>query len=317
MRIPVKVALVMAVGLAAMSSASILIRNAQAQHVPSLVIAAYRLGLASLALSIPAVRQQSWKDYAKLGMRTGGLLIASGVFLGLHFAAWITSLAHTSVLSSVVLVASTPLWIGLVSPLFLKETAQSVAWVGIGVAMVGGAVIGLSDLKNASMQTGWGDLLALSGAMFAAVYLMIGRRVRARLHLIAYIWIVYGVAALFLLGWVWTAGLPLTGYSADAYLWLGALALVPQLIGHSAANYGVRYLPATLVGVTTVGEPVGSSILAFVFLAELPTALQLCGGALILLGIVLVFVAGSQGAAIPESGEPNSGKPDVSLPVER
>src|SRR5690242_918572 len=101
----------MGVGILAMSSASIMIRWAQQQNVPSLVIAAYRLTVATAALTLPAMRQRAWRDYAKLQGREVAILALSGILLGFHFASWITSLDQTSVLSSVVLVTTTPLWI--------------------------------------------------------------------------------------------------------------------------------------------------------------------------------------------------------------
>ncbi len=282
-----KVGLIITVGIVAMSSASIFVRLAQRDGVPSLVIAAYRLSLATVVLSIPAASQRVWTDYAKLDRLTLGLLVVSGALLGMHFATWISSLAQTSVLSSVVLVSSTPVWIGLASPIVLKEQTSGLTWTGIAIALFGSLVIGLVDLGSSVIQARWGDLLALLGAMFAAAYLMIGRSVRSRLPLTAYVWVVYGTAALLLLGWVWVAGLPVTGYQPRAYLWLVMLALIPQLIGHTAANYSVRHLPATLVGISTLGEPIGSTVLALIVLDQIPQRLQLIGGILILIGIAL------------------------------
>lgn len=288
---PLQLLGILAIGVLAMSSASILIRWAQAENVPSVVIAAYRLTIATLALSIPAIRLRAWQDYAKLRISEVGLLLLSGILLGLHFATWITSLAHTSVVSSVVLVTTTPLWIGLASPLVLRERAARVTWLGIAFAMAGGSIIGLTDSAGNTVSTAWGNVLALSGAVLMAGCLMIGRSVRARLRLIAYLWLVYGTAALLLITLAVGSGLPLTGYSAPAVGWMVALGLVPQLIGHTAANYAVRHLSATLVGVAILGEPAGSTVLAMLLLDEWPTLAQIVGGGLILAGIVLASVA--------------------------
>jgi drug/metabolite transporter (DMT)-like permease len=279
--------IIMAVGVIAMSSASIFIRWALVEGVPPLGIAAYRLTIATLVLTIPMLRQRAYQDYAKLEPRQWMLLVGSGVLLALHFAAWITSLANTSVLSSVVLVTTTPLWIGMASPLLLHEHSPKTVWVGLVVAMFGGALIGLADLSGTATLTGWGDLLALCGAVFAAGYLMIGRGVRAHLSFVAYVWLVYGVAAVVLICWALLARTPLTGYSMRALLWLAAVALIPQLIGHTAANYVLRHVSATLVGISVLGEPIGSAALAIVFLGEHPGTFQLIGGAVILAGIGL------------------------------
>jgi drug/metabolite transporter (DMT)-like permease len=116
---------------------------------------------------------------------------------------------------------------------------------------------------------------------------MIGRRLRARISLVPYIFIIYSVAALALIIYMLSAGQTPFGYRPITYLWLLCLALIPQLIGHSTYNWALRYMPASLVSVTTLGEPIGSAILAFFILSESPSALTLIGGVLILAGIYL------------------------------
>lgn len=283
--------IILAIGVIAMSSATIFIRLAQGEGVPSIAIAAYRMVIAALAITVPAVSQRAWTAYRRLSGREVGLLILAGVLLGMHFAVWITSLAHTSVVSSVVLVTTTPLWAGLASQLILKERTPSLLWGGMALAIVGGAIIGLADWSGGQSSTMFGNALALSGAFLMAGYLIIGRSVRERLPLVPYLWIVYGAAAALLIAWSLAGGLPLTGYSPVALVWLLALGLIPQLIGHTAANYAVRYVSATFVGVTILGEPIGSTILAMIVLNEWPTPLQLLGGTLILSGIVLASLA--------------------------
>ncbi|NDJ63154.1 MAG: DMT family transporter, partial [Chloroflexi bacterium] len=132
-----------------------------------------------------------------------------------------------------------------------------------------------------------GGGLALAGAMAVAVYLVIGRTVRAKLSLLPYIWLVYGVAAVFLTVLLPVTGTPLTGYSPDGYLWILVLALVPQLIGHSSFNYALRYVSATYVGVATQLEPISSAIAAFILLGEVPLELQIYGSGLVLVGVTL------------------------------
>lgn len=291
MRQPVKLALILLIGVLAMSSASILIRWALADGAPPLVIAAYRLATASVALALPAIRQRAWKDYTKLGVRLIATLTLSGILLCLHFATWVTSLMHTSVISSVVLVTTTPLWIGLAAPIVLRERTPRLTWIGILLAMGGGSIIGLADGSGASGSAGWGNLLALLGAVFGAGYLMIGRGVRERLPLVAYLWWVYGTAAVLLVGWSLLAGLPLIGYLPVTVAYMVALGLIPQLVGHSAANYALRHLSASFVAVVILGEPIGSTLLAILLLGEWPRPLQVVGGALTLAGILLASLA--------------------------
>ncbi len=302
------------VGILAVSTASIFVRYAQ-EDVPSLVIAMYRLSLATLFLA-PAALFGDRQVLRALGRDDLKLISLSGVFLAFHFAAWITSLQFTSVASSVVLVTTTPLWVALVSPLVLGERLTRRAATGMFLALAGGIIIGLSDacrmeagglvcLSTNDLANGgalWGNFLALVGAWMAAGYLLVGRKVRAKLPLIPYVFLVYGVAALVLVGlvlasyaWLHTRGLAagmtvrdvFFGYPLQAFVWLVLLAAVPQLLGHSIFNWALAYLPATFVAVTLLGEPVGSTILAYFLLEEAPTAPKMIGAILILAGILL------------------------------
>ena len=141
----------------------------------------------------------------------------------------------------------------------------------------------------------WGDLLALLGGVFGAGYIIIGRKLRAFTSLPVYTFSVYGIAGVILLIIVLLARLPLTGYQPGTYLWFLLLAVIPQLLGHSSINWGLKYLPAAFVAVVMLSEPVGSSIMAVFLLDEIPTITMMIGGVLILLGIGLAsWVRSSQ-----------------------
>ncbi len=283
-------------GVLAVSTAAIFIRYAQTD-VPSLVIAAVRLTLAALLLA-PVALTRHRDELTRLSRHDLGLGLLAGIFLSLHFATWITSLEYTSVASSVVLVSTTPLWVALLSPLVLRESITRMTILGLALALLGGVVVGLSN--TCSWQNGlicppsaeflqgktlWGNFLALAGAWMGAGYLLIGRRLRAQTSLIPYIFIVYGMAALALIVLMLASGETPFGYAPISYLWLALLALVPQLLGHSTFNWALRYLPASFVAVTLLGEPIGSTLLAYLILSETPSALEIFGGLLILAGI--------------------------------
>ncbi|MFQ6016544.1 MAG: DMT family transporter, partial [Anaerolineae bacterium] len=134
-------------------------------------------------------------------------------------------------------------------------------------------------------QALWGDWLAFLGAVTAAGYFLIGRRLRAKLSLISYISVVYLTAAVLLVIMALGAGHSFTGYGPRTYAMFLLLAVVPQILGHSSFNWALRYLSATFVTVTILGEPIGSTILAYFILKEVPTLLKMVGGGLILAGI--------------------------------
>ena len=250
------------IGIAAISFAAIFIRFAQAEGVPSLSIAAWRLVFASLVL-VPYAWFTRRGEIGQLLWREVLLLFLSGVLLGLHFATWIASLGYTSVASSVVLVSMGTVFVALGSWILLRERPRLTTAGGIILAALGSMIIGWADLGQGQGRL-LGDFLALAGAMFVAGYLIIGRRVRARRSLVTYVALVYGVATLTLLFLGFVTRQPMLGFGPAAYAWLLALGLVPQLIGHSTLNWALRHLSATYVSIITLAEPVGSGILAFV-----------------------------------------------------
>jgi drug/metabolite transporter (DMT)-like permease len=298
-RPPIPPIVAIMVGILAVSTASIFIRFAQ-EEVPSLVIAAWRLTIASLILvPIAATRHKT----ELRGLSRKGLLLAllSGTFLALHFATWITSLQYTSVASSVVLVSTIPLWVALLSPITIKEPIGKAVFVGLVFALIGGVIVAISDTCSITQggvscpnmsefmqgQAFLGDALAVCGAIAGAGYLLIGRKLRANMSLVSYISLVYGMAAIVLIIIMLVAGLNFFGYSPQSYVWLILLAIIPQLIGHSTFNWALAYLSAAFVSITLLGEPIGSTILAYIILHEKPTPVKLIGGALILVGIYI------------------------------
>jgi drug/metabolite transporter (DMT)-like permease len=289
-------------GTVATATAAIMIRFAQAD-ASSLVIAAWRMCLAAVILA-PLALLRYRRELKSLKRGQIGLLACSGLFLAAHFATWISSLEYTSVASAVVLVATNPLWVALFSWLFLKEKISRQVTAGMLVALLGGVLISLGDTPGSGsirVSSGsnplWGDLLALLGGIFGAGYIIIGRKLRAFTSLPVYTFSVYGTAGLILLATVLLARLPLTGYQPVTYLWFLLLAVIPQVLGHSSINWGLKYLPAAFVAVVMLSEPVGSSILAVFLLDEIPTIPMIIGGVLILLGIGLAsWVRGSQTA---------------------
>ena len=287
-------------GILAASTAAIFIRFAQHEGAPSIVIAAARLTIASLILA-PFALFRYRSDLRQLSRREWVFTLLSGLFLALHFATWITSLEFTTVASSVVLVSTTPLWVAVLAPLVLREHLDRTALIGLILALTGGVIVGLSDactwqagamicppLRTFFSGTAFvGDFLALFGAWMAAGYMLVGRKIRAKMELVPYIFVVYGMAAIVLITIMLALRESPFGLPPLAYLWFVLLALVPQLFGHSTFNWALKYLPASFVSVTLLGEPVGSTVLAYFIFQETPGWVKIGGAVLILVGIWL------------------------------
>ena len=285
-------------GILAVSSASIFIKFAQ-QEVASIVIAGYRLGVSALILA-PIVIFRHRDRLKNLTRGEGSLAFLSGILLAVHFGTWIKSLEFTTVASSVVLVTTTPLWVAILSPFTLKEPISKTVVIGLILALCGTLIIGVGDVCRVSEKlicppinnlvegdAFFGDILAIMGAWSAAGYVIIGRKLRKDLSLTPYIFLVYGMAAIVLITAVLFSGKAYAGFELETYIWLLLLAFIPQLIGHSAFNWALGFLPAAFIAISLLGEPIGSTVLAYVFLEESPGWLQIIGAILIFSGIFI------------------------------
>ena len=270
----------------AISTGAILVRLSEA---PSAVAAFYRVLFTTLPL-LPVAVWRYRDDFARITRRDLGFATLSGVALALHFAAWFESLAWTSVAASVTLVQAQPVFVALGAWLLLRETITSRMVGGIAVAVVG--MIGMSfyDLVGGVLvgpNPLLGNALALFGAVMAAGYVLAGRSLRQRVALVPYVVVVYGVCTVALLAIVLWQGDPLTGYPAREWYVFAGLALGPGLFGHTVINWALGHLESSVVSVSLLGEPVGATLLAFLLLAEVPTAATVVGGMVVLAGIYL------------------------------
>lgn len=283
------IAVVLTAGIIAMSFAAIFIRLAQNAGVPSLLIASSRLVIAAL-LIMPITLRRHATEIRRINNLDWLLLMGSGVFLAIHFASWVSSLEYTTVLISVTLVTTTPIWTALLEFFVLRVSLRRTLVIGLVIALLGGLLIGIpSDdaTITPSSNIGLGSVLALIGAVTVSGYLIIGRKVQENLSLLPYIWVVYGTAGIALSLIVLFQNIPLLGYTWVGYAAIFASAAIPQLIGHTSLNYAVRHVSATYVSIATKLEPIGSAVWAYLIFAEVPTRWQVIGSIVITVGIVI------------------------------
>jgi len=283
--------LLIAVGVLAASSAAVLIRLCDA---PPLVIAAYRLGLAA-AVVLPLAVARRRDELVSVVRGHSPALAASGLFLALHFALWIISLHRTSVASSVLLVTTSPIFVGLGGWLLLKEPLYRRTVIGIAISLVGTAIVTLNDW-GIGHHAFTGDLLALGGALAITGHLLIGRRQRQRMTALTYVAVINTTAAVLLLLMAVVSGNRLTGYSAATYGFFALLAAGPQLTGHFIFNFALGRVPPVVIAIALLAEPIGSSVLAFLVLGEVPDPPLYLGAVVILAGIALAIWPGNHRA---------------------
>jgi drug/metabolite transporter (DMT)-like permease len=280
-----KLYLVLVLGIVSVSFAAVFIRLADA---PPLVIAAYRMLIAAVIIT-PFYLARPRRLSKKLLKQDILLILLSAISLALNFVLWITSLEYTSIASSVVLATSHPVFVAVISFFLWQERLNRKAVLGIVVALGGVVIINYGGF-TLSAEALLGNILALLAAAAVGIYLIIGRHLREKISLLPYLSSVYIGAALMLLAAMLIGGYSFTGYSANTYLMFLLLALIPQLVGHSILNKAVRLMPATIVSVAILGEPVGAIILGYIILGEGITVIELIGSILTLGGILIVML---------------------------
>lgn len=260
-----------------------------------ITIAIWRL-IFSLVIVVPLVAaRRGWREWARLGRRDVALALAAGLMLALHFWSWNASIELTSVAASVVLVNLHPIIVAIASALLLHEPPTRLQWMGIAVAMIGALIIAgdaaLEGLAVTGRRALLGDALAVVGAITVAAYYLAGRKLRGTLGLWPYVALVYGAALLALLAFAAVADVRVRGQPGRELAIFAALALGPMLLGHTGMNWALRYVPAFVVSLALLCEPIGATILAAALpgIREIPPFLTLVGGALVLGGIALAL----------------------------
>jgi len=269
-------------GVLGISLSAIFVRGASA---PSLVLAFYRMGFSALLL-LPYCFHKCRRELRGLHAKDWLLAGLSGLFLGLHFAAYFESLRFTTIASSVVLVDAEVIFVAAGMYLLTKERLSPLAGLGALLALGGSAVIASGDFALGGTAF-YGDLLALSGALFMAVYTMIGRLLRQRLSTAVYTLLVYIASALTLLIALLLSNQPLTGHGPEA-MWAGlGMAVFCTLLGHSVFSWGLKYFPASYISTVKMMEPIFASLLGLLIFAEAPGFFTLLGGVVVLAGVWL------------------------------
>ncbi|MFB6105228.1 MAG: DMT family transporter [Halobacteriaceae archaeon] len=276
----------LALGIAvfAVSTSAILIRVSDA---PKPAMAFYRV-LFTTVLLLPFLRGHTG---AIQRIRRRDLLsaIVAGVALAAHFATWFESVDRTTIAASVTLVQTTPVFVAIGATALLDERPTRHTIAGIAIVAVGSVVMSAGGLLATATVPApvLGNALAIAGAIMAAAYVLAGRSIRQRVSLIPYVLVVYTVCTTVLLGYVLAVGDPLLGYPPREWLLFLGMAIGPGILGHTVINWSLKYVESSVVSVTLVGEPVGSTLLALAIFAEVPGIATLVGGAVVLTGIVL------------------------------
>lgn len=272
-----RVLVVMALSVLGISASGVLVRLMEG--IGPWTLAGWRTLGTALLLSPAIVAHRSRMSRADVRAT-----VLAGVFLGLHFGFWFWSLSLTTVMRSTVLVALVPVWTGLIEWGLGWGRPSGRFWIGVGLAAAGVAWMQGQSWAGGNWQ---GDALALLGGVLWAGYFLIGRSVRQRVPVTAYMGVVCAAAAAMLLPAAAVLDPPLVGFSTQTWVLVGLAVLGPQLLGHQGANYAVKYLPASTVSTAMLLEPLGATALAWVVLGEAVPARAFLGAAVVMAGVLV------------------------------
>ena len=285
---PVFVLLLAIVGI---SVAAPLIRLSAAHPV---TIAVWRLVISLVLLGVALVATRGWRAWRALSRHDVAIAVGAGAMLAIHFWSWNTSLLYTSIAASVILVNLQPAIVAVLSSWWLHETPTRRQWMGIAIAMVGAAGVAFAGTSGGGRPGAiplLGNALALVGAVTAALYYLSGRRLRTRLELVPYVSLVYGACLVVLLVIALVVDAPLWPQPPREWAIFAGLALGPMLLGHTGMNWALGHLPAYVVNITVLGEPVGAILLGALLpgIREVPTMAVLLAGAIVIIGILMAL----------------------------
>ena len=292
---------ILAASLLGISFAGPLVRLSEADP---LAIAAWRLGFSLVIIAAALLWSGEWRDWQKLSLRDAVFAAAAGISLAFHFWAWNASIHLTTIAASVTLVSLQPAFIVGISAVFLRESPSRSQLVGIAIAMAGAIVIAAPAWgeSGATFRSGalLGNVLAVSAAITAAIYYSIGRHLRHSYGIWSYVGLAYTSCAATLVALAVITGAPLAPQPARELAIFAGLAIGPMLLGHTGMNWALKYLPAYVVNLVVLGEPVGATILGAVIpgIAQIPSSMTLFGGAIILAGVIVTARATVSPAAL-------------------
>lgn len=269
--------------------AAILGRIAQQHGMPTPVIITFRMFLGALVLT-PFIWQHHRAEIRALSKRNLVIVLVGGIWFGIHLLSGFEALKHTTILVSGVLGGTLPIWVALLEVYLLKAHFNRVIWLGLGITLLGGVIITLAGSGDNSLgdNPALGSILALTAAVAGAIYAIVGRKVRDKVSLMPYLWLVFIVGGMTSMVVVVANQQTFVGYDSTAYFAIILLVLLPQLICHGIYNYSLRRLPATFVSVVGQLGIVISAVLAFLFFREIPNMWEIPGSIAIILGITLV-----------------------------
>ncbi len=262
------------------------------------VTAMYRTFFAGIGALLLSFRKKkiNW-IFQKTTLSKSHWYVLAGLLLAIHFATWFVSLGFTSIAISTTLVDTVPIFLAVFGYLFFKEKVNYIGMIGIGLAVTGGILLAFSSTNETSNQSNsvLGIILALIGALTVAFYFLIGKKILKNAPLWPYFALVNLSSALFLFIYclIYSSidGFEMFIFPPIVFVLFIVSAIGPSLVGHAIYNYSLKKLPAYVVGVAILGEPIGATILAILLFNQFPEPLSILFALVIIVGVAITSLS--------------------------
>jgi len=280
--------LALIVGMFAISTSAILIRWTSDETEP-LVIGSYRQTFATL-LFVPFLIKDKAQELSSLPRARITEMVVIGILLGAHFGFFISSVKATSVAASVLLGTCHIVYVAIIGWILFGEGLTRKGIIGTCLALSGIVILFWGDLVQDPGNFD-GNVLAFISGILAGFYYLGGRKLRKEISLPTYALVVYLSSAITMWIVVIVQDLEYLNIPYSDFQLFFLMALVPTLLGHTMQNWALAFLPAYVVSITLLTEPVGSGILAWHFFEEVPSIGVFIGGLIVLFGVCMVALS--------------------------
>ena len=278
--------LALLIGMFAISTSAILIRYSDSEP---LVIGAYRQAFATL-IFLPLILKDKAAEIRSQSYSIIFEMIFTGILLGAHFSFFITSVKETSVAASVLLATCHVVYVAILGRIFFGEILSKEAVIGTSVALAGILILFSGDLLD-NPGNFMGNLFAFISGILAGLYYLSGRKLRKIISLPTYAFVVYLFSFLTMFTVVLIQNLSYSNLATSEIQLFLLMALIPTLLGHTMQNWALAYLPAYVVSISLLAEPIGSGLLAWLFFQEIPSFGVILGGLIVIAGLYFVIIA--------------------------
>lgn len=253
---------------------------------PGVVSAFYRMFF-SLILLLPYVlitRKLKIPD-----LKTTALALLCGVIFGSDIAVWNIAIQGSTATQASLLTNLSPIWVGILALLFLKDKPKTNFWIGTLVAVLGMVLfVGFSVFKNLDFDKAF-VFGILSGAIYS-FYMLLSKHVLKSMDIISFITITLIASSVYLGILSYAINEPFYGFSNTGWLVLVIQAVVCQLAAWLLISYATKHMRATRVSVSLLAQGILASIFAWLFIGETVTLQMVAGGILLLIGIGITFI---------------------------